>query len=332
MKRNIGIDLLRGFSILYIVGYWHMLEYTRAVPHFNNFFTHSLVAVVLGVFVLISGYLIGSKNLSLDIRSLGRFYGKRLLRIYPLYILAMELFLHLRMMPRATAIKAFYLTSMFWKPAPPTLWFITMILLLYVVAPLLVVASRSLRPSIFLLWCLVVLFSLMAYSHFTGRLDDRLPYYFPAFALGIFAASRAEDLIVGKFPIAVALGICIGLSFIRTSVYEVNLLLGIPLVTVCPYLLFQVAKKIRVSSAPVRKSILFLSYASYCMYLFHRPIYISFVTRIFPSTPAMQLLYLVAVCLPCVVVSGFLIQKLYDFCIDRVVGLVWRKKCPNVLP
>jgi murein DD-endopeptidase MepM/ murein hydrolase activator NlpD len=36
MKRNLGIDLLRGLSILYIVGFWHLLGYTNAIPNYNN--------------------------------------------------------------------------------------------------------------------------------------------------------------------------------------------------------------------------------------------------------------------------------------------------------
>jgi hypothetical protein len=36
VNRNIGIDFLRGISIVYIVGSWHMLNYTKAIPNYNN--------------------------------------------------------------------------------------------------------------------------------------------------------------------------------------------------------------------------------------------------------------------------------------------------------
>lgn len=60
MKRNTGIDVLRGLSMLYIVGFWHLLEYTHAIQY-QNLITHRITWITLGIFFFISGYLIKYK-------------------------------------------------------------------------------------------------------------------------------------------------------------------------------------------------------------------------------------------------------------------------------
>jgi surface polysaccharide O-acyltransferase-like enzyme len=55
-QRNIGIDLLRAVSLLYIVSYWHMFNYTNPFPLYNNFLTDIITRTILAVLVLISGF------------------------------------------------------------------------------------------------------------------------------------------------------------------------------------------------------------------------------------------------------------------------------------
>ena len=56
MQRNIGIDLLRAGSMLYIVGFWHLLEYTRAIDYQNDL-THRLTWIALAAGHLSCGRL-----------------------------------------------------------------------------------------------------------------------------------------------------------------------------------------------------------------------------------------------------------------------------------
>ena len=93
INRNFGIDLLRCSSIFYIVGFWHLLSYTDAIHDYNNVVTFRITLIILGTFVFISGYLIGTKNIELKKQSLISFYFNRVLRIYPLFLLSIFIFM-----------------------------------------------------------------------------------------------------------------------------------------------------------------------------------------------------------------------------------------------
>jgi hypothetical protein len=60
-RRYTAIDLLRAGSIIYIVGYWHLLGYVESVHGYKNDLTYRLTVVVLGLFTLIAGVLAGRR-------------------------------------------------------------------------------------------------------------------------------------------------------------------------------------------------------------------------------------------------------------------------------
>ena len=61
-KINLTINLIRALSIMYIIGFWHLFNYTDAFFSYKNVITIRLTYIVLGVFYsAISGYFIGLK-------------------------------------------------------------------------------------------------------------------------------------------------------------------------------------------------------------------------------------------------------------------------------
>lgn len=131
MKKLVSIEYLRALSMLYIVGFWHLFNYTDAFPGYKNIVTSNLTLVVLALFVLVSGFLIGITTVKQtefrEPAAYWNFYKKRLLRIYPLYALAVGIFYLYGINDAAISIGALTLVSMLWGEAPKTLWFITMI-------------------------------------------------------------------------------------------------------------------------------------------------------------------------------------------------------------
>jgi fucose 4-O-acetylase-like acetyltransferase len=73
-NRNIGIDFLRGASVIYIVGFWHLLDYTKAIPVYRNFITQRITYIILGSFVFISGYFIRSNKMTINKEAIFSFY------------------------------------------------------------------------------------------------------------------------------------------------------------------------------------------------------------------------------------------------------------------
>jgi peptidoglycan/LPS O-acetylase OafA/YrhL len=320
LNRNIGIDFLRGLSILYIVGFWHMFNYTTAFPEYNNILTYRFTLVILGTFVFISGYFVGMKDITINKHSIIEFYKQRLLRIYPLYLIAIILFTLLNLSNLKTSIKAGLLISMIIEPAPPTLWFIAMLMLFYVTSPLLIYASKTIQAKRLMSYYLITIIALIAYSYFTKKLDIRLVMYFPSFALGVFIANNNIELVEKKYNASalIVTTFCILLSFVTTPNSQLNEMLNAPMILLCSYFLFRVAKKIVFSSNQTCRVIAILSYSSYCMYLFHRPIYIILNKFYFPEEYLYQVVYLVVFCMPCILLFSFIFQKAFDITINAL--------------
>ena len=311
-NRNIGIDLLRGTCIVYIVGFWHMLNYTNVIPNYNNIITYRLTWIILATFVFVSGYFIGQNNIELQKQDLASFYIKRVMRIFPLYLLSILAFTYLGLSDLKTSIKAILLVSMFLKPAPPTLWFITMIMIFYIISPFLILACKNIKIiKIIVIYVIISLF-LLLYYYFTKFLDVRLIVYLPAFIFGIFVAVNEKTVIDTKLVIiSFVVGALISFLF-NTSFIGLNWLLSTLLVTIAPYFLFNVFSKMQFTNTKVITSIMFIGYSSYCMYLFHRPIYITLKKIYFPNSYFLQLLYLLVIGLPCIAIFSFYLQKFYD--------------------
>ena len=100
--------------------------------------------------------------------------------------------------------------------------------------------------------------------------------------------------------------------YFNSKNWSMNLLWSIPLVTVAPILLFSFFKQLKISAKITQRIIIFLSTASYFMYLFHRPLYQIIARIYFPVTPVLQLLFLLFVCLPIIIITSFVLQKIYN--------------------
>lgn len=307
-SRNATFDLIRGLGILYIVGYWHLLCYTNAFPNYSRPPASVVTVVVLGLFVLISGFLAGGKDIKFGGTAMWAFYQSRLLRIYPPYLLAIALFKVLDISTTPILVKSVLLISMFSVPAPPTLWFVAMILCFYLVTPLLCCACRSLL--LYTLACIFIVVSIYLYDQATGTVDLRIIIYLPAYAAGIFFARnkdllRGINLILIAFLVALSVFICFhDLTVTEESVYST------PLVFFAPLLIIAISTR-RVS---IRRGgwVEVLSYSGYFMYLFHRPIFEVARRLYFPVSAGSQLAFLLGICLPVIVLVCWFAQFAYD--------------------
>lgn len=310
-SRNLGIDLLRGVSILFIVGFWHLLNYTTAFPGYANPLTVRLKIIILATFVFISGYFIGLKKLSLNNTDILNFYKKRLLRIYPLYLFALAIFSLYDTTTATGTIKAALSLSMLIKPAPPTLWFVTMLILFYIAAPFMAHASRTLSTTSLLCCYTLVLAALVTYALITSKLDTRLIRYFPPFAMGIFVATTEQQPLSRPFHLAIVIIAALLTSFIAPSASLLHRIMSIPMALVVPYALFLFARQLTIPCSLHTPTIL-LSYISYAMYLFHRPIYSALTHLYFPQSHPAQLAYLLLCALPCLMLTALIIQTTFD--------------------
>lgn len=318
--RNNAIDLLRVLCIVYIVGYWHLIPYTSWLPGYANHFTEALKDIALGTFVFSSGLLLARRDVRLRLDDFLDFYRRRVVRIYPLYLFALGVFWLTGLAGLAVIAKAALLVSMFAPPAPPTLWFITMIMFFYLLAPLLIWAAH--RPARYLMLCAGILAGCLAYHHYLRPMDSRLFLFLPSFAAGIYLQRNSHlhqflhrqhvYLLAALIP-AFWLGLPAGNGFdLSVSLLRAPMtLLGAAVCVIYAERLFG-----HLHSPAVLK----LSYASFGVYLFHRPVF-ELARRIyFPADGFDQALYLLLVAVPLSFILAYWVQKNYDTGMARLTS------------
>ncbi len=304
--RSFSIDFLKGISVLYIAGYWHLFNYTKAFPQYQNVVTGRLLMIVLGLFVLISGYLVGTRGNTNSKNGLIVFYTKRLLRIYPPFIFFSIIFYVLNVGSGKKLFKTATLISMVFPPAANTLWFVAMIIIFYMMAPLLINMSKNM--SKYLLFCVLLFGFAFILNHFFNILNERLILFFPIFAVGILLASH--QALKDNLPLSVVTLFLIA-SIMLTFFENASMFLWLPLMVFAPLLCFLIF--LRNERMIERFKIIgHIGYASLFVYLSHRPIYEVLKKLYFPQSEILQIFYLVAICLPLIISISMVLQKWYN--------------------
>jgi peptidoglycan/LPS O-acetylase OafA/YrhL len=315
--RKVPIDVMRAVSMLYIVGFWHLLDYTKVVTWHYNPVTYRLTVGALSLFVLISGFLTGRHDGGLARGEIWRFYKTRFWRIYLPFVIASGLFLAAGVSDALALFKGVTLVAMLLAPPPFTLWFVNMIVLFYLIAPLLI----GLRGNevAYIALCTVIVGAMILYQAETGRIDMRLILYFPCFAAGIFLAARS--LPSSRLSL-IGLSLLAALSLLPTLARPSWRLEGDP--WAAPWALFgSIAVFVVVMRAgqnlKSRAILTQLSEASFFMYLLHRPLYLWMQIVWFSSAEKEQVLYLLFVCLPVIGIAAWLCQRAYTGFLQRRV-------------
>jgi peptidoglycan/LPS O-acetylase OafA/YrhL len=309
--RSMGVDLLRAVCILYVVGYWHLIPYTTALPGYSNWFTEGLKYVAMATFVFCSGFLLGRHDVTLDRRGLLSFYQRRLLRIYPLYLVALILFGLVGLASLTQIINGALLISMFNPPAMPTLWFITMIMVFYLIAPLLIRCAGN--PLAIILAGGALFLALIAEHLLVKQIDLRILMYLPIFVLGILY--RRQPTLRGlleryKWVLLLLMALMLPLSRVGNEWSLTGAITIVPLILVSGPAMFLFAD--RVASLLHGPTIAFLAYASFGFYLFHRLVFKAAIALYFPGQGWDQVMYLLLVAVPISILVGYGVQRGYD--------------------
>lgn len=333
-ERNQAIDLLRALSILWIVGFWHLLGYAPAVDGYKNGLTHRLTVVVLGLFVLIAGHLIGRSG----IRNGGdilAFYRRRLIRIYPPYVLALLLFGLCGRLEAGQFLPAALLVSSFGNDPPDTLWYIAMLVVFYLLAPFLLLLRERLGAILPAglagdpgagIGAAALLIGLSAgLGQLVPQVDPRLFLYFPPFVVGLLVSSRLEPerLSPGALLLVLTLGVGGGLESLNHVGGRLdNDMTGSVLATLVPLALLVLAQR-WLPRLRLCAPLMAVSAASYFMYLFHRPIFHLLTPlgkALLPAGPVQEVAWLMAFVLPVIVVVSWLGQRAYDALVTSLQG------------
>jgi peptidoglycan/LPS O-acetylase OafA/YrhL len=306
--RHRELDALRALSMLFIVGFFHVQAFW--LWRMPASLAMMLARVVLGIFCFISGYLLASRYRLDDLPAVGRFFVRRVLRIYPLYLLTLAAFVALKLIPAADFLPGAFLLHFFLQRPLKTLWFVSLIFFLYALTPLFLWRPSPRKT-------LLLTAALYALALWLWPYDSR---YLAAYGFGIFLAHQpaAGAFFLRPRPATAAasalLALALGIYVVRERVGDAVLwehLFGVAcFVAVVPFALALSSLTLR--AAPWR-IVSLVSNASFALYLVHRVFYkVVLLPYCPPSHTWASQLYLVFVLLPLAVLVAHGVQLLYD--------------------
>ena len=197
-----GLDILRIISILIVVILIHIpndyaYSYYIGLDTYTTFLFHTLgIKVAMGSFVFLSGFglYLNKNNRKINtFEKLFTFLKKRVLRIFPLYWIALFLFLifldyldinFLYILAHVFGMQM--IVAPLFGPPILTLWFIGIIVIYYLIFIILSYTGSIKRiiPT-----SLVILFLFAFLNIFFGLVEYRFFYYYLIFITGIIAAN-----------------------------------------------------------------------------------------------------------------------------------------------
>jgi peptidoglycan/LPS O-acetylase OafA/YrhL len=184
-----------------------------------------------------------------------------------------------------------------------------MIIIFYLITPLLISMSKNM-VKYFLFSALLFSFAFIS-NHFFNILNERLILFFPTFAVGVLLASYKE--LIDNLRLSVVT-IFLTASIMVTFIDNVTEFLWIPLIVFGPLLCFLII--LRKERMIERFKIMgHIGYASFFVYLSHRPIYEVLKNLYFPQPGILQIFYLAAICLPLIIAISWVLQKWYNIII-----------------
>lgn len=343
-KRLVVLDWMRALAILIIL-FHHLPGYTFNYYNLNNFGIPLDLSILnvfnrytgLSLFVFTSGYLLNSRrNHAYEFTDIKKFVFRRWIRIFPLYMLALGAFIVLYDISQPTSIFAhlfglqLLVASPDLKPAP-TLWFIGLILAYYSIFLVWKAKSISQYMKIFVIISFPVL--VLALNVIWQITDFRLLLYYAIFWFGIYCGtSGILDRSPKLLSAASILIILLLLQLMHLTGYEaikepddslasfltINFwMMGF---VVFSYYVLRYLPDRGLTFGIVEK----IAYASYCMYLFHRPVW-SLVGKVIEQgvSPNNEFLFsflLIVISLPALFILCSKIQQSYDQRVASYLG------------
>lgn len=287
MERLLFLDILKAFGILLVI-FVHMQNFLAAIVIPNFVLIEGLKFLGLTCFTFASGYAIHANNRTLEDRGeILHFYKKRVLRIYPLYLAAIFVF-----------FLCFQVFGLF-----PAIhygiggWIANILCLQVLLAP------AFLEP-VFTLW--FIGFIMIMYAIYPLFSDNR--------------GSIAGRILIaaGLFIVLAVLHVTLEIVDYRFFIYYFVFIAGIVASERNRRFLF-IEKPFRGHKKIAVPLVIALAYSSFCIYLFHMPVFT--VTNIFITgaglSGALQNAAVIFLVIPVMFCMCYFIQRSYDRLVRR---------------
>lgn len=327
-KREISLDFARAISMLWVVGFWHLVgSYDEKLSLTSLGWADNITTIAMSVFFFISGLFMGQKKYETknDIRS---FYKSRLTRFYFLFVISVvTMYVGGLVMPHQmiSSTRQLFLTLLgvttFFPPQAGQFWFISMLIIFYALTPVVMHWKKKWKQVGSVL-CLMGLFA--AWNSFHA-MDNRIYMYFSVYSVAmLFGRYIHCQLKESKLLSLILLG---GVSACMIVVFEAKSIRvnGLPLwVMIFAGTFFIVAFSEFVSECFLKRSkhllwmVSSMAYLSMAAYLFHRQCFSAskaLMNHLFGWDVDYWMMY--AVMLPFTLIVSYAIQYIYDYFVKR---------------
>lgn len=125
--------------MLYIVGFWHLNNYLNPDLWFSGamaMYLEGVTTAVLATFTFISGYMLKKYEFN-SFSDVLYFYKKRLMRFYPLFVISALCMFVLKSINISQFLFGITGLALFTPQPLNTLWFISMLMLFYLLSPIM---------------------------------------------------------------------------------------------------------------------------------------------------------------------------------------------------
>ena len=315
-KRIIGFDIARVVSIL-IVLYYHILGY--AGVYGKHPVVRTFVYASLCIFTFLSAYLLASRYKFDTKEEIKTFYKKRVLRFYPLFFVSSILLYFLGVNGGITTLKGLLGISPFYKPHPITMWYCAMLISLYLITPFWAKGGLLKQIIKFISVIAVIIIIDIAFNCIVPRTYSYFTVYFAGILISQKWGEGFLDILKRYSIILITLfSILIIITFITKNdeLKYFNSGLGL-FALLAAYLK---AGEILKNDQSLVCFFTVLSYASMCMYLFHREVFVLMLKAWYPSRPLIVFLYLGVIGVVISTVIAYYIQGSYDSAVSKLTN------------
>lgn len=317
MQRDFRFDIARAVSMCYIIAALHLSQYLGLQYYIYETYIGRLITFsCLGLFTFMSGYLIGGKydftpSTDSTTKSILLFYKKRFVRIYPLFLVATILLYVIGFNKLKASIGGLLGIAPFVAQQPKTLWYISMLMIFYLITPL--VNRKSIWWKVLISTGFILLFGLLKlFIHVDIRFIFNLFFY----CLGLVMSGIKIGYISKTDHSNIWFHIVIIVAFVAvlllTNRWFPNSISFFSVSALGVVALFSLSNLLsNIHNKAFFKIVGFVSYASMVCYMFHRFFYWVGLELCSPAETIWKIVYLEIVFIFGLVVSYF-IQCGYD--------------------
>ncbi|MDD5569383.1 MAG: acyltransferase family protein [Candidatus Pacebacteria bacterium] len=344
------LDVMRALAIFIII-FHHLPDFSFNFYNFKNIGINVDLSFLkdlnryfgLGIFVFLSGYLLELTNPNIKcFAEVKTFLYKRIARIFPLYIIAFIVFVLLfrntienftifsicaHIFGLQIILSSKYCDTIF------TLWYVGLIMAYYYSYALWRLININKTRYLVIYYMFISLVWLGVKSTIDIG-DQRFVLYLPILVFGIIFAKekileRIDIKIVSFAVLAILISACIYIIFvypktvlhfpIKPSLLSFPSLAAMVLTNIimASFVIITYYLSRHLTPPTFYSKIAKISYASFCMYLFHRPILYGLLQIFNPANIFIKTGYLILIGVPIVVFISFFIQKMMDLLVNR---------------